>query len=308
MNTLAAIQSFLQNRRALNRRPKTLEWYEGKLSRFADLYPELPTEPEPIEEFLANVVPNEKDETRHGYYRTLKAFYCFLCKRHRLSNAMELIDPPSRRKKVRPTLASQEMMQLLTQVQSLRDRAILSLFIDSGARSGEASSLRKQHIFEDYIKVDGKTGEREIPISDETRRLLLALVGCNGKSEFVFQGQRGPLTRSGMYQLVRRYMGKAGITGPKMGPTRIRHAFGKHYIKNGGDSRSLQKIMGHMNITTTEIYVELSREEVMAKHHKYTPLSRMTSQLSFLDSDKEQAVREAEKILGKKGAAHGGGI
>ncbi|MBA7668970.1 Tyrosine recombinase XerC [subsurface metagenome] len=301
MKTQAAIQSFLQNRRALNRRPMTLDWYEGKLNRFADLYPDLPTRPEPIEEFLASVVPHEKDETKHGYYRTLKAFYCFLCKRHRFSNPMVLIGPPSRRKKVRPTLTSQEMMQLLAQAQSLRGRAILSLFIDSGTRSGEAASLRKQHIFEDHIKVDGKTGEREIPISDETRRLLLALVACNGKSEFVFHGQRSPLTRSGMYQLVRRYMRKAGITGPKMGPTRIRHAFGKHYIKNGGDTCSLQKIMGHTNITTTEIYVELSPEEVVAKHHKYTPLTQLTSQLSFLDVDKAQVVKEAEEILAREG-------
>ncbi|GAH84981.1 unnamed protein product, partial [marine sediment metagenome] len=190
--------------------------------------------PEPIEEFLVKVVSDEKDEARHAYYRTLRALYRFTCKRHRLRNPMDFVRPPRRRKKVRPTLTSSEMMQLLAQAQILRDRGILTLFIDCGARCGEAASLRKQDIFEDHIKVDGKTGQREIPISDETRRLLLALVADDGNTEFVFRGQRGPLTTSGIYQLVKRHMRKAGITGSKLGPHRIRHGFGKQYIKNGG--------------------------------------------------------------------------
>jgi len=299
MKTLAAIQSFLYNRRSLNRRPKTIRWYEMNLKRFAAFYPgELPTEPEAIEEFLAKVVPDEKDETRHAYYRTLKALYRFTCKRHRFLNPMDLIDPPKRRKKVRPTLSSWEMMQL-TQAQSLRDRAILSLFIDSGPRVGEVASLRKQNIFEDYIKVNGKNGEREIPISEETRRLLLALAESNGATDHVFMGQRGPLTTSGIYRLVQKFMRKANISGPKLGPHRIRHAFGKHYIKNGGDTRSLQKIMGHANIATTEIYVELASEEIVAKHHQFTPLrsTHAAAQQSFFDTDKAKAIKEAEAIL-----------
>ncbi|GAI88278.1 unnamed protein product, partial [marine sediment metagenome] len=265
MKTQAAIQSFLYNRRSINLRPTSIRWYQKNLNHFATFYPDdLPMEPEPVEEFLVKVVSDEKDETRHAHYRTLRALYHFICKRHRLPNPMDFVHPPRRRKKVRPTLTSSEMMQLLYQAQSLRDRAILSLFIDSGARCGEAASLRKQDIFEDLIKVDGKTGQREIPISDETRRLLLALVADDDNTEFVFRGQRGGLTTSGIYQLVKRHMRKAGITGSKLGPHRIRHGFGKQFIKNGGDTRSLQEIMGHASISTTEIYVTLSRDEVIA--------------------------------------------
>jgi len=305
VKTPAAIQSFLYNRRSLNRRPRTIRWYEKNLNRFAAFYPNrLPTNPEAIEEFLARAVPDEKDETRHGYYRTLKALYRFTCKRHRSLNPMDLLDPPMRRKKVRPTLSSQEMNQLL-QAPILRDRAALSLFIDNGARVGEVASLRKQNIFEDYIKVNGKSGEREIPISEETRRLLLSLASSNRTTDHVFIGQRGPLTTSGIYRLVQKYMRKANISGPKLGPHRIRHAFGKHYIKNGGDTRSLQKIMGHANITTTEIYVGLASEEIIAKHHQFTPLrsTHAAAQESFFDKDK--AVKEAEEILAQKEANHG---
>jgi len=298
MKTQAAIQSFLYSRRSLNLRPTSIRWYQKNLDRFASFCSELPMEPEPIEEFLVKVVSDEKDETRHAHYRTLRALYHFICKRHRLPNPIDFVDAPRRRKKVRPTLTSQEMMQLLYQAQSLRDRAILSLFIDSGARCGEAASLRKQDIFEDQIKVDGKTGQREIPISDETRRLLLALVADDGNTEFVFRGQRGePLTTSGIYQLVKRHMRKAGITGSKLGPHRIRHGFGKLWIKNGGDTRSLQEIMGHASISTTEIYVTLSRDEIVAKHHQFTPLrsAHAAAQESFFD--KTKVLAEAEAIL-----------
>lgn len=298
MKTLAAIQSFLYSRRSLNLRPRTIRWYQKNLDRFVSFYPdELPTEPEPIEEFLVKVVSDEKDESRHAHYRTLRALYHFICKRHRLPNPMDFVNPPRRRKKVRPTLTALEMMRILDRAQTLRDRAILSLFIDCGARCGEAGSLRRQNIFDDQIKVDGKAGQREIPISDETRRLLLALVASNGDSEFVFCGQRGPLSTSGIYQLVKRHMRKAGITGPKLGPHRIRHAFGKHFIKNGGDTRSLQEIMGHASITTTEIYVTLSQDEVVAKHHQFTPLrsAHAAAQESLFDTN--LAVKEAEEIL-----------
>lgn len=297
MKTQAAIQAFINNRHSLSLRPTTIRWYQKNLDRFSSFCSELPMEPEPIEEFLVKVVSDEKDETRHAHYRTLRALYHFICRRHRLSNPMDFVDPPRRRKKVRPTLTSSEMMLLLFHAQNLRDRAILCLFIDCGARCGEAASLRKQDIFDDHILVEGKSGQREIPISDETRRLLLALVSDDDNTEFVFRGERGPLTPSGVYQLVKRHMRKAGITGSKLGPHRIRHAFGKHYIKNGGDTRSLQEIMGHASISTTELYVTLSQDEVVAKHHKFTPLraAHAAAQESFFDT--EEAIKEAEAIM-----------
>lgn len=297
MKTLAAVESFLNSRRSLNRRPATIRWYRRNLACFSSYADELPTEPEPIEDFLANALPAEREESRHGYYRTLKALYRFICRRRRIPNPMELIDPPTRHKKIKPTLVAREMLLILTLAETPRDKAILSFFIDSGPRAGEAASLRKQHIFDDYVKVDGKSGEREIPISEETRRLLLYLANTDLKSEFVFRGQRGPLTPSGMYQIVNKYMKKANIAGPKLGPHRIRHAFGKNYIKNGGDTRSLQEIMGHANISTTEIYVDLARDEIVAKHHQFTPLrsTHAAAQGSFLDQG--EVMKEAERIL-----------
>lgn len=299
MNTQAAIEAFLRNRQARNLKPKTLKWYEDFLGRFARFCPELPKDPEPVEEFLAQITGTP--ETTHAYYRCLKALYRFLKRRHRLVNPIELIDPPRCPKKIMPTLEPREIMQLLylaEKANSLRDRALLSVFADTGARAGEIATLRRQNIKEDTIKVSGKRGEREIPISDETRRHLLALIAADGAGEYVFTNPRGqPLTRYGIYFIIRTYMKQAGIQGPKLGAHRIRHAFGKGYLVMGGDLRSLQEIMGHSHISTTQKYTSLNLNDVVAKHHQFTLLraAHAAAQESFLDTD--MAIKEAEKIL-----------
>ncbi|GAG64759.1 unnamed protein product [marine sediment metagenome] len=155
------------------------------------------------------------------------------------------------------TLEPDEEMRLLNSASTLRDRAILTLFIDSGIRSSELAELRRQDIKAETVRVHGKTGEREVPISDETRRLLLSVIAEDSKDEYVFHSHKGLLTRNGVYRIVFGHMRKAGIKGPKLGPHRIRHAFGKTYLVSGGDVRSLQEIMGHASITTTQKYATL---------------------------------------------------
>lgn len=299
MKTLAAIQAFLHSRRAKNLKPRTIEWYEGFLTPFARFSPELPMEPEPIEEFLGGI--GGEPETRHAYYRCLKALYRFVCKRHRLPNPIELIDPPRCPDKIMPTLEPRETMELLNLADTLRDRALLTLVVDNGARCGEIISLRKQNIKDDSIQVTGKTGQRQIPISDETRRLLLSLASVDSRSDYVFTNFRGrPLTRYGAYWIVRAYMAKAGIQGPKLGLHRIRHAFGKGYLVNGGDVRSLQAIMGHKRISTTQKYASLSLGDVITKHHRFTPLRAAHAAAQESLFDKTKAIKEAEAILKKK--------
>lgn len=190
---------------------------------------------------------------------------------------------------------------LLNAVSDLRDRAVLTLLVDTGMRASELASLKKQHILTEEVKVLGETGWRNIPISEETRRLLLTLISQNGRDDYVFHGQRGPLGRKAVYNLVSHYMKKAGVEKPKLGPHRIRHAFAKTYLMNGGDLRSLQEIMGHASITTTEEYLKYANKEAIKKHHMFTPLLavRAAAQGSFFDTT--LAIKEAEAILARKG-------
>ncbi len=302
MRTGLALQEFLASRIAANLSPATISWYKDRLLPFARCCPTLPRRPEPIETFLATV--QGSPETRWDVYRALKTFFKFMSSRRRLPNPMDAIQPPRRPKILMATLEANELMRLLQSAQDPRDRAILTLIMDNGVRAGEVCSLLKHNIKQETVVVRGKTGWREVPISEETKRLLLQ-VATLSPDDYVFHGHKGPITRHLIYAIVRGHMEKAGIKGPKLGPHRIRHAFGKNYIVEGGDLRSLQEIMGHADIKTTEKYATLNLTDIIKKHHKFSPLraAHAAAQESLFDTN--AALREAEAILLKaKGADH----
>ncbi len=300
MRTELALREFINSRISLNRSPRTIEWYEDRLIPFAISCPTFPRRPEPIEQFQATV--QGSPETKRGTFNALRAFFRFICKRHRVPNPIDVIDPPPRSKTLMATLDAQELMRLHHSAQDPRNRGIITLIMDNGVRAGEVCSLLKQNIKEETIIVYGKTGWREVPISDETKRLLLQ-VAATSPDGHVFHGHKGPLTRFGIYRIVREHMEKAGIEGPKLGPHRIRHAYGKNYLVEGGDLRSLQEIMGHTDIKTTQKYAALNRTDIIKKHHQFSPLraAHAAAQESFFDEAiKEAALKEAEEILNEE--------
>ncbi|MBA7658675.1 Tyrosine recombinase XerD [subsurface metagenome] len=303
MRTELALREFINSRISLNRSPRTIEWYEDRLIPFAKSCPNLPRRPELIEQFLATV--QGSPETKRDTFNALRAFFRFICKRHRVPNPMHIIDPPPRPKTLMATLESDELMRLLHSAQDprdLRDRAILTLIMDNGVRASEVCSLLKHNIKEETVVVYGKTGWREVPISNETRWLLLQ-VAAKSPDEHVFHGHKGPITRFCIYRTVREHMEKAGIKGPKLGSHRIRHAFGKNYLVEGGDLRSLQEIMGHTDIKTTQKYAALNLTDIVKKHRKFTPLKAAHAAAQESLFSKPEVLREAEEIL--KGSSKG---
>ena len=190
-------------------------------------------------------------------------------------------------------------MLLLQPADNLRDRAILTLITDNGMRAGEVCSLLKHNIKQETVLVCGKTGWREVPISEETRELLLQ-VAAQSADDYVFHDDRGkPISRFSIYRIVRKHMEKAGIKGPKLGSHRIRHAFGKNFLVQGGDLRSLQEIMGHTDVKTTQKYATLNLTDIIKKHQKFSPLKAVhaAEQESLFTSE---ALKEAEEILRRK--------
>ncbi len=79
------------------------------------------------------------------------------------------------------------------------------------------------------------------------------------------------LTRSGVQQAFRRVLKRAGLTGPKLGPHCLRHTFGTEYVRSGGNPRMLQDILGHKNLETTMVYVQLAGEAVAQDHALHSP-------------------------------------
>jgi len=297
IRTAQALREFLDSRIASNLSPRTIEWYEDRLLPFAKSCPNLPRRPEPIESFLASV--QGSPETKRDSFNALRTFFRFVSQRHRIPNPMEAVTPPRRPKTRMATLEANELMLLLQPADNLRDRAILTLITDNGMRAGEVCSLLKHNIKQETVLVCGKTGWREVPISEETRELLLQ-VAAQSADDYVFHDDRGkPISRFSIYRIVRKHMEKAGIKGPKLGSHRIRHAFGKNFLVQGGDLRSLQEIMGHTDVKTTQKYATLNLTDIIKKHQKFSPLKAVhaAEQESLFTSE---ALKEAEEILRRK--------
>jgi len=293
MRTKDASSEFLLSCESRNLSPITLSWYRQKLTRFATSCPELPLDPAPIEVFLAGITGTP--ENRLAYFRALHAFFSFISKRHKTPNPMADVRPPRRPKKIMPSLQADELMRLLASASDTRARLVLTLLIDTGLRTTEIVNLRKQDIRRQTVLVTGKCGQREVPISEETARIL-AVVASQSPDQFVFHGKQGHMTRFGIYLLVAQHMKKAGISGPKFGAHRIRHAFGKNYLVAGGDLRSLQELMGHADIQTTQKYASLNLNDITAKHHQFTPL-KLAHAAAQGELFKEEALEEAEALF-----------
>ena len=294
MKTEQALREFLASRISMNLSPATISWYEDRLLPLAKTCPTLPRRPEPIEAFLAAV--KGSPETKYDVYRALKTFFKFMSSRRRLPNPMDAVQPPRRPKTLMPTLEMSELTKLLHSMETPRDRAIINLIIDNGVRADEVCSLLKHNIKSETVIVRGKTGWREVPISEGARRLLLQIAALS-PDDYVFHGHKGPITRHLIYAIVRRALEKAGIKGPKMGPHRIRHAFGKNFLVQGGDLRSLQEIMGHADIKTTEKYTTLNLTDIIKKHQKFSPLKAAQAGMQASLFDTNAALREVEAIL-----------
>jgi integrase len=259
----AALELFLVGCRARGLSIVTVDWYGRLLERFLRGRRELPLDVGEVEEFLG--LPGASQGTRHAYFRALRVFYGWLERRGLVgSNPLRLVTPPRVRRSPPMGLERGEVRRVMAAALCRRDKVMLSLLLDTGIRLGELMSMRWEWVGEDTFWVSGKTGKREIPLSEWMR---FALVGV----ELPWRSARGgSLTAKGMYLAVRRCLQRAGVR--KGGPHLLRHTFARLYICAGGDQFSLQRILGHSDVRTTSIYVALEMRDVVAQHRRYSPL------------------------------------
>jgi len=173
----------------------------------------------------------------------------------------------------------------IASARGLRDRAMLEVLYATGLRASELVSLHvgETHLEMGYVRVMGKgRKERVVPLGDAARhwleRYLLEARGVltrgdrgRREREAVFVTRLGgPMTRQGFFKLIRAYAAQAGIT-KTISPHTLRHAFATHLLERGADLRSLQLMLGHVSISTTEIYTHLSRARLLAIHAKHHP-------------------------------------
>lgn len=273
IKTQEMVEAFLASKGSRSLSPKTVQLDRWTLGMLCERFAELPTGPEALEGLLGSLAGSP--ETRHGHWRRLRTFYRWCQRRRGCPNPMAEVAAPGRKKRPPRVLTIEQVQQLLGRCLNLRDRALLELLLDTGVRIAEAWALRLADILQETIMVEGKTGQREVPISPQVRGLLLETV-------LPWQGAKGPLTLNGLQQVVIRALARAGITGPKHGPHLLRHTFARLYILAGGDPFSLREILGHTSVETTQIYVGMDRRAVIAQHAKYSPMRSLSRSLNLL--------------------------
>ncbi len=259
MRTARALALFLGDCQYRQLSPKTIEGYSWAIRKLGAAHPELPSTPEPIKRVIAR--QELAPESRHDLWRNLRAFYHWLQANAYADDAMVGVKAPR-------TLEPHEVDHLLASTTNRRDRALLSIPLDTGARLGEVATMNRSSLTLSGIHVDGKTGPRFLPVSPHVLQLLLGL----GDGEQIWTGRKGALTRSGVQQAIRRAMYAAGFLPPKAGPHLLRHTFGRLYILAGGDVFSLQRILGHRTLETTMIYVYMNNSDLIEQHTRYSPM------------------------------------
>lgn len=166
----------------------------------------------------------------------------------------------------------------------LRDRAMVELLYATGVRVSELVSLQTHqiHLQGDYLTVKGKGSKmRAVPFGKWARELLLRYLGearprlLRGRaSPYLFITRSGKrLTRQAFWKLIRRYALKAGIR-KRVTPHTLRHSFATHLLEGGADLRSVQSMLGHADISTTQIYTHLTRSHLKEIHRRHHPRER----------------------------------
>jgi len=165
-------------------------------------------------------------------------------------------------------------------VRGVRDKAMLELLYATGLRVSELIALRAKNVnLEDgFLLCVGKGGkERIVPIGDSAARAVRKYLEegrdkfLKESSEYLFLSQRGnAFTRQGFWKLLKGYAKKAGLV-QKISPHVLRHSFATHLLERGADLRSVQLMLGHSQITTTQVYTHVSRKRLRRVYDKYHP-------------------------------------
>jgi integrase/recombinase XerD len=212
---------------------------------------------------------------------TLKRFYQYcLRERHIKVDPTLKLDPPKRAPRFPKSLSEADVEALLAAPDAatplgLRDRAMLETLYATGLRVSELVALKTFEVNLDanVVRVVGKGAkERLVPLGEEAAHWISEYwKKRNSKSAALFITTRGAgMTRQAFWHLIRRY-GARAIPGKKLSPHVLRHAFATHLINHGADLRVVQLLLGHADISTTQIYTHVARERLKALHAKHHP-------------------------------------
>ncbi len=217
----------------------------------------------------------------------IRTFYRFLSAEGLpQSDPTQYLDPPKLGRKLPTVLSRWEVERLLEQPDAssplgIRDRAMLEFLYATGLRVSELLALScSQLLFrEGLVRTFGKgSKERMVPVGQKAIEWVTRYLTdvrprlCKGRSQGVlFLNRRGqPMSRMGFWRILRRYVQMAGIE-KKVSPHTLRHSFATHLLEGGADLRAVQEMLGHTDISTTQIYTHIDREYLKEVHRTFHP-------------------------------------
>ncbi|MCA1683357.1 MAG: tyrosine recombinase [Actinobacteria bacterium] len=276
---------------ATRRAPRTVEAYRRDLSMLADYLarPVASATTEDLERYLAQLrADGLAPSTIARRVAAVRSFF-----RHqqllgdRKDNPAADLDLPRRRRTLPRTLSPAEAERLVeaavgTTPRDLRDRALVELLYGSGLRVSEAVGLDKASVDLDnrLVRAVGKGNkERVVPVGRQAvealRRYLARgrpYLDRRHRRELFLNARGGPLTRAGAFLILRNLAGKAGLEPERIHPHLLRHSFATHLLEGGADLRSVQEMLGHADLATTELYTHVSdrrRRELYFQAHPH---------------------------------------
>ena len=210
----------------------------------------------------------------------------------RTDNPAAELEAPRRRPKLPRTLSPREAERLIeaaagTSPRALRDAALVELLYGAGLRVSEAVGLERAGVDLDerLVRCVGKGGkERIVPIgrsATEALRRYLArgrpYLDRRYRPELFLNAQGGPLTRAGAFLILRRLAGEAGLEPGRVHPHLLRHSFATHLLEGGADLRSVQEMLGHADLSTTELYTHVTDRRRREAYFEAHPHARRSS-------------------------------
>lgn len=214
----------------------------------------------------------------------IKGFYKFLFTEGHISqNPAAQLKSPKIEKYLPDTLTIEEVEKLLeaadlTKLKGIRDKAILETLYATGMRASELTELKISDVNLDvgFTKCLGKgSKERIVPIGSKAIEAIKSYLSVRTKinNNFLFMNPSGKkISRIAVWKIIRKYAQKIGIpSGKKISPHTLRHSFASHILERGADLRTIQEMLGHSSISTTQIYTHIDKKFLKQQHKKFHP-------------------------------------
>ena len=281
---LKSFQSYLKIERGLSN--NTIDSYSldiQKLCNFLEFnnieISPIKISEEQIQQFIYSISKEVNASSQARIISGLKSFFSYLIfEEYRINSPMELIETPRLGRKLPDTLSLKEIDSLIEAVdlskpEGERNRAIIETLYGCGLRVSELITLKISDLFfdEGFIKITGKGNkQRFVPIADLTQKYIAIYRNLirshikiqKGQEDTLFLNRRGKgLTRAMIFTIIKDLAVKINLK-KAISPHTFRHSFATHLLENGADLRSIQMMLGHESITTTEIYVHLDRKHL----------------------------------------------